>query len=103
MESTGATDELQVSEDGLRAEAGWCQSLAGRLAGNSAPTRARSSALASSAAVNAAHVQIAAAGVRCTFRMQATATKLAVASNGYGDNEASSAAQLRALSPVTVC
>jgi hypothetical protein len=35
--------------------------------------------------------------------MQATATKLAAASAGYGANEASSAAQFRALDPVTVC
>ncbi len=95
--------ELQVSEDGLREQGGWCESLAGKLAGNSAPTGAGSSLLASAAAVNAVHAQIAAAGVRCTFRMQATATKLAVASNRYGDNEAYSAAQFRALGPVTVC
>ena len=82
MESARATDELQVSEDGLRAQAGWCESLAGRLAGNSAPSGAGASPLASSGAVNAAHAQIAAAGVRCSFRMQATATKLAEISFG---------------------
>jgi hypothetical protein len=103
MESSQTTAELQVSKDGLLAEAGWCESLAGTLAGNSAPIAAAPSALASSAAVHAAHAQIAAAGIRCTVRMQATATTLAVVSAGYGDNEASSAAQLRALSPVMVC
>jgi hypothetical protein len=103
MASPRTTAELQVSADGLRGQAGWCESLAGRLAGNSAPSGAGSSVLASSAAVNAAHAQTAAAAMRCTFRMQATATKLAIASTGYGENEAGSAAQLRALSPVTVC
>ena len=94
---------LEVSEDGLRAEAVGCGSLAGRLAGDGAPTGAGSSVLASSAAVNAAHAQVAAAGIRCASRVQATASKLAVASAGYGENEASSAAQFRALDPVTVC
>ena len=103
MESPRASAELQVSDDGLRVQAGWCESLAGRLAGNSAPAGAGSSVLASSAAVNAAHVQIAEAGIRCTSRVRATATKLAVAATGYGENEAGSAAQLPALSPVTVC
>jgi hypothetical protein len=103
MESPRATAQLQVSDGGLGAQAGWCGSLAGRLAGNSAPAGAGSSPLASSAAVNAAHPQIAAAGVRCASRVQATAAKLAVAATGYGDNEASSATQLRALAPVAVC
>jgi hypothetical protein len=104
MESPGATAELlQVSQHALLAEAGWCESVAGRLAANSAPTAARSSVLASSAAVDAAHAQIAAAGIRCTFRVQATASKLAVASAGYGNNEAGSAGQFRALGRVTVC
>jgi hypothetical protein len=102
MESARATAELRVSDPGLRVQAGWCESLAGKLAGNSAPTGAGSSVLASSAAVNAAHAQIAAAGIRCTFRMHATATKLAVGSIGYGENEANSAAQLRALGQVAV-
>lgn len=103
MESPGAAAELQVSDAGLRVQAGWCESLAGRLAANSAPTGAGSSALASSAAVNATQMQIAAAGIRCAGRMQATATKLAAGSVGYGENETSSAAQLRALGRVTVC
>ncbi len=95
--------ELQVSDDGLRAQAGWCESLAGRLAGSSAPTAAPSSALTSSAAVNAAHAQIAAAGARCVVRVQATAANLAVAASGYDGNEASSAARLGELDPVAVC
>ena len=56
--------ELQVSDDGLRVQAGWCESLAGRLAGNTGPAGAGSSVLASSAAVGAAHAQIAAAFAR---------------------------------------
>ena len=103
MDSPGATAELQVSDGGLRVQAAWCESLAGTLAGNSAPTGAGSSVLASSASVDAAHAQIAAAGARCTSRMQATAAKLALATRGYGQNEASSAAQLRALGLAAVC
>lgn len=102
MESPGAATELQASEDGLCAEAAWCESLAVGLAANSAPTGAGLSVLAASAAINAAHAQIVAAGIRCTSRVQATATKLAVASAGYGDNEAGSAAQFRVLGRVTV-
>jgi hypothetical protein len=102
MESARAIDELQVNGDGLRAEAGWCASLAGRLAGSSAPAGAGSSPLASSAVVSAAHAGIAAAGTRCSFRIQATAARLALASVGYFENEASSAAQMRALGRVTV-
>jgi len=103
MDAPRAAAELQVSEDGLRVEAGWCKSLAASLAGNDAPTAAGSSVLASSAAVNAAHAGLAAASVRCAFRVQTTATKLVQASAGYGDNETSSAAQFRALRRVTVC
>jgi hypothetical protein len=103
MESHGATAELlQVSQDGLGAEARGCESVAGRLGANGAPTAVGSSVLASSAAVNAAHAQIAAAGMRCVVRVQATATKLAAASAGYGESEASSVAEFRALDPVTV-
>jgi hypothetical protein len=102
MESATATRELQVSEHGLHAEAGSCESLADRLADNSAPAVVGSSALASSAAVNAAHAQVTAAGIRCAFRVQAAAGKLAVASAGYGENEVSAAAQFQALDPGTV-
>jgi len=102
MESPRADVELQVSEAGLHVQAGLCESSASLLAGNTAPTDAGSSVLASSAAVNAAHLQIAAAGIRCASRMQATATKLAIGSTGYGQNEASSAAQFRSMSRVLV-
>lgn len=100
MDSAGAATAVRVSEDGLRAEAGWCESLAGRVAGISAPPAAGPGVLASSAAVNAAHAQIAAAGLRCGSRIQTTAAALTRASAGYGENEAHSAAEFRALSPV---
>jgi hypothetical protein len=103
MESARATAELQVSDAGLGVQAGWCEALAGRLADNSAPTDAGSGLLAGSTAVNAAHAQLTAAAIRCTFRMQATATKLAVGSIGYAENQASSAAQLWALGQEAVC
>jgi hypothetical protein len=97
-----AIAEMQVSQAGLLVQAGRCELLAGRLAGDSAPTGTGSTVLPSSAAVNAAHMRIAAAGVRCTSRVQTTATKLAVGFIGYGENEGNSAAQLGALDLVTV-
>jgi hypothetical protein len=100
MESAAATGELRVSDHGLGATAGWCESLAGGLAANHAPTDAGLSMLASSAAVSAAHARVAAAGIRCASRVRGTASKLTVASIGYGENEARSAAQFRALDPV---
>ncbi|OBG25190.1 hypothetical protein A5764_07270 [Mycobacterium sp. 852002-51057_SCH5723018] len=103
MESRGAATELRVSEDGLRAEAGWCEALAASLAASSAPTLVGSSVLASAAAVNAAHAQIAAAGLRCSSRIQATAAALTRVSASYGENEVHSAAEFRALSPVKAC
>jgi hypothetical protein len=97
MESPQVNSELWVNAAGLHAHAGWCESLAGKLAGNSAPTSAGSSELASAGAVSACHTQVAAAGVRCTLRMQTTATALGAAAAGYAENEAGSAAQLRAI------
>jgi len=102
MHSRGAGVELQVSDDGLRAQAGLFESLGGSLAGVSAPTAARSSVLTSSAAVAAAHAQVVAASVRCASRVQATADKLAAAARAYDQHEAGSAAQLRVLDPVAV-
>jgi hypothetical protein len=87
MESPGGADELQVSDTGLRAHAGWCETLASELAGNSPPAVTGPSWLATTDAVNASHAEVAAAGVRCTNRMQATATKLATAATGYAENE----------------
>ncbi|GAB7142975.1 hypothetical protein [Mycobacterium riyadhense] len=103
MESSRGVSELRVSDDGLRAEAGECETLAGKLAGNSAPTPAVSTWLASASAVTVSNAGITAAGARCTFRMQATATNLAAAATGYTANEASSAAQLQGLARPTVC
>jgi hypothetical protein len=98
-----STQELQVSDEGLRLEAGACQSLAGKLAGNRTPTGAGPLGLASTAAVNAARAEVAAANIRCAFRARATAAKLSAAAAGYTENEVSSAAQLRALDVPTVC
>jgi hypothetical protein len=97
MEAPRVSSELRVNAAGLRVHAGWCESLAGKLTDNDAPTGAGSSELASAGAVNACHTQIAAAGVRCTLRMQATATALGAAAACYTENEAGSAAQLRAI------
>ncbi|SON59202.1 hypothetical protein MSIMFI_00684 [Mycobacterium simulans] len=103
MESRRGTAELWVSGEGLRAQAGWCESLAGTLAGNTPPAGLGSSWPGSAAAVNTAHAEIAAAGMRCTYRVQATATELAAAVGRYAENEADSAARLRALDVPKVC
>lgn len=97
MASQQNPQQLQVSDLGLRVEAGSCESLAVKLAGNNAPTGVGPSALASTAAIMAALGEVAAANIRCTFRMQATAAKLQVAANGYTESEGESVAQLRAL------
>ena len=94
---------MQVSNDGLRVDAGWCEALVGKLAGNCAPTGAAAPLLGSAAAISAAHIQVAAAGMRCTLRGQVTAAKLATAATGYAANEVSSTAQLRALDIPKVC
>jgi hypothetical protein len=97
MQSLPGSAELQVSDEGLLAESGWCESLAGRLAGNIPPARVGWSGLASAAAVNAFHAQVAAASIGCSFRVQATATKLAGAASKYTENEASSAVLVQAI------
>jgi hypothetical protein len=68
-----------------------------KLAGNNAPTGMTSSGLASARVANASSAQIAAAGIRCTFQMQATAARLAAAATNFAENENDSASLLRAL------
>ncbi|CCK58289.1 hypothetical protein [Mycobacterium canetti] len=99
MESTPVAGELRVSDDGLGAVAVSCAALAATLVGNGAPTAAAASPLGSAAAVNAAHARIAAAGLRCMARLQATTTKLTVAAAGYDGNEGRAAARFAALQP----
>lgn len=88
---------LQVSHQDLHAQARWCASVADRLAGFGAPIDARTSWLGSAASVDDAHTQIFAAGIRCSFRMQMMAAKLFASATNYVENEANSAAKLRAL------
>jgi hypothetical protein len=102
MASPQSTQKLQVSDEGLRLEASSCESLAGELAGNRAPTGVGSLALASVAAINTARDEVAAANIRCTFRVQATAAKLSAAAVDYTENEVNSAGQLQALDIPTV-
>jgi hypothetical protein len=83
MASSQRTQKLQVSDEGLRLEASSYESLAGKLAGNRAPTGAGPLGLASAAAINAARAEVAAANVRCIFRVRATAAKLSAAAAGY--------------------
>jgi hypothetical protein len=103
MESAPGADVLQVSDNNLRLEAGWCEDLAEKLAANSAPPGAKPSELACAAVVNASTAEVAAAGIRCSFRMKATASGLTAAAAAYGKNEAESSAQLRAITTPRVC
>lgn len=102
MEPPQVVSELQVSVGGLRVDASWYEALAGELTSICMPTAVGSMWLASAVTVNASHAQVAAAGLRCMLRAQATAIKLGRAATGYGENEASSAAQFRALDRPTV-
>lgn len=97
MQSLQGSAELHVSDEGLRMEGGSCESLAGRLAGNVPPTVVGSSGLASARAVINSHTQVAAAGIRCSFRVQATAGKLAIAAGKYTENEVRSASQIQVI------
>lgn len=96
------SETLRVTDGGLRAEASWCESLAGQLVG-SAPVASGSAVLASAAAVNTANALVGAAGARCMTRMQETATALSAAANGYTQNEGVSAAMMRAVAPTRLC
>jgi hypothetical protein len=100
METPAASsDALRVTDGGLHAEASWCESLAARLAANNAPFGSVTSGLPSAAAVNTANSVVVAAGTRCAMRMQATAAALTAAATGYTENEATSAAMMRAVAP----
>ncbi|SOJ54750.1 hypothetical protein MSIMFB_02243 [Mycobacterium simulans] len=103
MQSDHGTAELRVSGDGLRIQAGWCESVASTLAGNRAPIGVGSTWLESAAAVNLSSTEISAAAIRCTVRVQATATKLAAAATSYAATEAGSAAQFRGLNGPKAC
>ena len=100
MQSLWSGAELQVSGEGLHMESGLCESLAGKLAANS-PAAAGWSGLASALAVNASHAKIAAAGIRCSLRVQSTATKLTAAASRYTENDAGSVAQCQAVAAST--
>lgn len=76
MVSPQTAKTLRVSDAALQTEASWCESMAAKLAGNTA-TGVLSSPLASAAAVATVNAQVATAGANCTTRMQATAAKLA--------------------------
>jgi hypothetical protein len=102
MQSLPGSAALQVSDEGLLVESASYESLAGRLAGNNPPTVMGSLTLASAAAVNACHAQVAAAGVRCSSRVQATAAKLKAQATAYTDTEASSVARIQAIATSTV-
>ncbi|KAA1250137.1 hypothetical protein F0Q45_11255 [Mycobacterium simiae] len=97
------SSSLTVTQNGLAAAAGWCGALADTLAAHGVPAGVGVSPLGSAAAVAGAHAQVAAAGVRCTARVQGTATKLTTAAAGYGANEGHAVAQFRALSGPRMC
>jgi hypothetical protein len=97
MASASSIQKLRVSDEGLHMEGGSTEYLASKLTANSAPTGVGSSGLASAATITAAIGEVAAANIRCTFRVQATAAKLQAAANGYTETDGESVAQLQAL------
>lgn len=99
MQAPQIAKTLQVSD-----AARWCESLAGRLAANMAPTGAASSSpLASAATVAAVNAAVVTASTNCTARVHTTAAKLADAARGYAANETEAAARMGAVSPPRVC
>lgn len=96
MNPLGGT-ALQVADFGLRGQADLCGAAADALGRNDAPGVRAATWTAAAAAVEVAHAQVAAAGVRCASRLRATATNLEAAAIRYVENEDGSAAYLEAL------
>jgi two-component system chemotaxis sensor kinase CheA len=85
---------VRVTADGLRALAGRCQTLAGRLTSNTAPTSAVASDQASAAAVGSCDRRIAAAGAALAAWTSATAGTLTTAASAYERQDSESAGEL---------
>jgi hypothetical protein len=102
MQSLQGSAGLQVSDGGLHVQSALCESMAGKLAGNRPPVGAECTGLASALAVKASHARIAAAGMRCSLRVQSTAAKLTTVAGRFAENEARSVAQFHAVAASTV-
>jgi hypothetical protein len=91
-------EELRVNVDDVQVTAACYQAAAGRLIG-SVPVGAGQSFQPSAAAVQAVHAGAATARAVLAARTTATADNVAAADAHYVENEAESAAKLRAVSP----
>jgi hypothetical protein len=93
--------ELRVDVDDVQVTAAYYQVSAGRLAGGTS-TGAGRSFQASAAAVQAVHAGAAMTRAALSARTAATGVRVAEADAGYVQNEAESAAKLRAVGPQAV-
>ena|SRR5690348_13335619 len=83
-------DSVEVDPVGLLSLAIHCESHAARLASLSTPSTSGSSSQPSTAAVVAAHMEVAAISARLAARMQETGTSAAAAAGDFATTEASS-------------
>ena len=90
--------EVRVNVDDLQVTANSFQASAGRLA-SGAPLGAERSFQPSAAAVQAVHACAARTRAALSARVLATGVKVAAADARYVENEAESAAKLRAVGP----
>jgi hypothetical protein len=87
---------VEVDALGLSALAGHCEQQAARLAAIVAPSVSAGGFQPSSAAVEAAHADVAAASARLTARMQSTATAATSAAFEYISTDTSAAEAIAA-------
>lgn len=93
---------IRVDVKGLTALAANCMEQAGAVAGASVPPPLGGCFQATSAAIAAAHADVAAAGTQLMLRMQATAAEAEAAAQGYAGTEADSAVALSAAGTTAV-
>ena len=88
------TRDLRVTADGLRALAGSCETLAGRLTSTTAPTGATASDQATAAAVSTCDGRTVSAAAALAAYMSATAGTLTAAASAYERQDGESAGEL---------
>jgi hypothetical protein len=88
---------IRADVKGLLALAASCEEHASAVGGTSGPPPAGNPFQATSAAVAAAHANVAAAGTQLMQRMKSTAAAVTSAAQGYAETEAGSAGALSAV------
>jgi hypothetical protein len=88
---------IQADAAGLTALAAHCEAHAAQLASTSTPGVPAGGFQPSVAAVEAAHADVAAAGVQLTARMHSTATAASAAADEYVNSDHASAADIASV------